>query len=72
MAFVYEHIFDTMGSMTRPIEEVRRALELHAEGVPTAEVARRTAIRRSTIRCWWTGVSLMKGVSAAPVSPARS
>ena len=52
MAFVYEHTFDTMGSMTRPIEEVRRALELHAEGVPTAEVARRTAIPRSTIRYW--------------------
>lgn len=41
-----------MESMTRPIEDVRRALDLHAEGVSTAEVARRTAIPRSTIRYW--------------------
>ena len=38
--------------MTRPSTEVEQVFALHAAGVATAEIARRTGIPRSTMRYW--------------------
>jgi hypothetical protein len=41
-----------MTEMTRPADDVERVRAMHAAGVATAEIARRTGIPRSTMRYW--------------------
>jgi hypothetical protein len=57
--------------MTRPSTEVRHVFALHAAGIPTAEIARRTGIPRSTMR-YWLGQGPVYAERAIPSCPPCS
>ena len=44
-----------MFAMTHPVRVVNRSLKLAADGLPTAEIARRLDVPRATVRDWLAG-----------------